>query len=322
MTDPRSAVVIGGANVDLKARSLEPLRMRSSNPGHTTISPGGVARNVAENIARLGSTVHLVAAVGRDALGDRLLADTAAAGVRVDHVVRGDRATGTYVAVLDSNGEMTVAVADMTATDSMRPVDLQGLSTLIANAGLLLLDANLHAELLSHLIEMGHRAGVPTALDPVSQPKARPLAAVLHQNRPLFMLTPNLGELEVITSRGIEDDTALVAAASALHQMGVQHVWVRLGARGSLLSTLDGHAMLPAVPAAVVDVTGAGDSMLGAFAHRFLQGASLVDAARAGHAAAALTVASELTVRTDLTPELIDATLEAAGLPEPTWRSS
>jgi pseudouridine kinase len=85
---------------------------------------------------------------------------------------------------------------------------------------------------------------------------------------------------------------------------GVSLVWVRIGAEGSRLVTRDGSTRLPSTPAQVVDVTGAGDAMLAAFCHGVLSGDDPITAARLGHAAAALTVASPLTVRPDLKEEL------------------
>ena len=101
-------------------------------------------------------------------------------------------------------------------------------------------------------------------------------------------------------------------AAAALHARGIELVWIRLGERGSLLVTSDELVEIPAVPTVVEDVTGAGDAMLAAFCHVLLDGGSPEQAARFGHAAAALTVASPHTVRPDLTPRLIRSALDSA----------
>src|ERR1044072_9628730 len=84
-----AVVVIGGANVDVKVRSLAPLAYRTSNPGHAHTSPGGVARNVAENLARLGTPTHLIAAVGQDPAGGRVLAEIQATRGRIGHLQHG-----------------------------------------------------------------------------------------------------------------------------------------------------------------------------------------------------------------------------------------
>ena len=113
-------VVVGGTNMDVVARTTAPLVAATSNPGRTRISPGGVGRNVAENLARLGSRVALVSTVGSDPDGDWLLEATAAAGVDVSPVLRGGQ-TGRYVALLDAGGELVAGVSDMAATDALGP---------------------------------------------------------------------------------------------------------------------------------------------------------------------------------------------------------
>ncbi|CDR03536.1 PfkB family carbohydrate kinase [Streptomyces iranensis] len=312
-----AVVVIGGANVDIKVRSVAPVAYRTSNPGRSHTSPGGVARNIAENLARLGTPTHLIAAVGQDAAGERLLSETQAAGVRIEHVHRGPHPTGTYTAVLDADGDLVVAIADMAATDALAPEHLHTARELIGNAGLLVLDGNLSTRVLSYVLDIASATGVQTLIDPVSVPKAALLAPLFAAGRPVFAVTPNVAELGALAGRDLggaadADDPGLLRAVAALHERGVRHVWVRLGARGSLLSTLDeGRVPLEAPPAEVRDVTGAGDAMLGAFAHALLGGADPVDAARYGHAAAALTVATSATVRPDLTPRLIEDALDA-----------
>jgi pseudouridine kinase len=92
-------------------------------------------------------------------------------------------------------------------------------------------------------------------------------------------------------------------------------VWVRLGPRGSVwCGGNDEPVWFPPIPSDVVDVTGAGDSMDGAFVHARWWGASELEAVRFAHGSAALTVASEFTVRPDLRSALVAST---AGVPDP-----
>lgn len=306
--------MIGGANIDVKARSLEPARLHTSNPGTASVTPGGVGRNIAETLARLGTPAYLVAAVGRDGVGDRLLADTRAAGVHVEHVRRSEHPTGTYTAILNADGELVIAVADMAATDELSPQHLQPARGLIGNAALLLLDGNLSVATLSRALDLGQAGGVRCILDPVSVPKSAPLASLIAVDRPLYALTPTRAELEAITSMPTATEPQLLAAISALHERGVEQVWVRLGRLGSLFSTAaNGLVALDPRSVLVQDVTGAGDAMLGTFAHFILAGSAPIEAARLGHAAAALTIASTHTVRPDLTSRLVqDARLQTS----------
>ncbi|GAB7003672.1 PfkB family carbohydrate kinase [Nocardioides sp. AN3] len=293
-----SVVVVGGANIDLKARSRAPVVPGTSNPGRATLSPGGVGRNIADNLARLGTATTLVTAVGADLLGDDLLGSTATAGVDISCVRRTQLPTGTYTAVLDEGGELVVAVADMAAVESLSPGDVDAVADRIAEAELLILDGNLMPATLSAGVDIADRAGVRVVVDPVSVPKAQRLADAVR--RPLFLLTPNADELRALT--GLADDTAAIAE---LRRRGAQLVWLRRGPAGSVLSTPDGPVVLASTADEVVDVTGAGDAMLAAFCHFLLAGAAPAEAARLGHSAAALTVASASTVRPDLTETLV-----------------
>jgi pseudouridine kinase len=305
LAESPGAVVIGGANMDLKARSSAKATHHTSNPGHGSMSPGGVGRNIAENLARLGNRVHLVSVVGRDPLGESLLSHTAAAGVRIEHVARTDRATGTYTAVLDADGEMIIAIADMEATSELGSDEVQAARDVIATAGVLVFDGNLGRAALEHALDLAD--GVRTIFEPVSVPKAAMLKDAIDQR--IYAVTPNRDELTALTDLPTRTDRQVRAAAGALHDRGVELVWIRLGERGSLLSSAAGAIEIEAVPTVVEDVTGAGDSMLAAFCHVLLDGGTPEHAARFGHAAAALTIASHHTVRPDLTPRLITEAL-------------
>jgi pseudouridine kinase len=215
-------VVVGGANVDVKARSASRVRPTTSNPGSASMTPGGVGRNIAENLARLGVGTYLVSAVGRDALGDSLLRQTVAAGVRCEYVQRTELSTGTYTAVLDCDGELVVAVSDMAAVDALGPGQVDGARDIIATAGLLVLDGNLGIAALTHAGDLAAAAQVRTILEPVSVPKAALIASSIAADRPLYAVTPNRDELAALTGLPARTDKQLQKAADSLHRRGVR----------------------------------------------------------------------------------------------------
>jgi pseudouridine kinase len=318
-------VVVGGSNLDVKARSLAAVQAGTSNPGISAMSAGGVGRNIAENLARLGTRTILVSAVGRDPAGETVMAQTAAAGVVLDHVHRTNRTTGTYVALLDDAGELVAAVSDMSATEDLGAEQVDAARDVIASAALVVLDGNLAPDAMEVALERAHAAGVRVIIEPVSGPKATRVLPHLTPKRPVYAITPNRDELAALTGLPTRTRRQVEVAAEAVHDLGVVLVWVRLGQRGSLLSerAADGATTrqeLDALPTTVEDVTGAGDSMLAAFCHALLEGREPVEAARYGHAAAALTIASPHTVRADLTARLLDSMLEPAD-PSPPRRA-
>lgn len=295
------AVVVGGAAWDIKARSLAAARLHTSNPGTVAQTPGGVGRNIAEAIARLGGRVHLVAAVGADAAGRDLLARTAEAGVYVEQVATSPHPTGSYLAALDIDGELVIGISDFAATDAMDVASVARSQELIARAELVVIDGNIPAEVAGWCLAVAAVAGTRVVLEPVSVAKAARMAPLLTPERPVHAITPNVDELGALVGRNLPDTAeAVTAAARELQAKGVSHVWVSRGPAGSLLISPDEVVAIQAFTAEVRDVTGAGDAMTAGFVHGLLAGEPPATAARRGHLAAALTVASSHTVPPDL----------------------
>jgi len=309
MTASPYIVVIGGANMDLHAIAETELVPGSSNAGSSELSPGGVGRNVAEVIARLGTPVHLVSVVGDDPLGTELVHHTADAGVDVSHVRERPVQTGTYAAIVAPNGELVVAVADMAATDLISPLMVEAVAGLIRGARLLILDGNLLPATVEQALAIAADADVRVLLEPVSVSKSERLRPVLR--RGIDLITPTLAELAALTGLPVTTGDEMTAAVDALRETGVESVWVRLGPEeGSYVVSPYGRRIVPGPRIEeYIDLTGAGDAMLGAFAHALVRGDDWRDAVLYGHAAAALTIASRHTVRTDLSDELIRSAL-------------
>src|SRR5512139_1696900 len=140
-------LVIGTAGVDIVGRLKGDLQPRTSNPAQISTSFGGVARNVAENLARLGQAVRLVTAVGQDQAGEHLLQETAEAGVNVDYVLRSPQyPTRTYLGVVNTSGELQFALDDMRAVSALSGDYLRQCEGLFRDSSLVFIDANLPKE--------------------------------------------------------------------------------------------------------------------------------------------------------------------------------
>jgi pseudouridine kinase len=283
--------------------------MASSNPGTAALTPGGVARNIAENLARLGVAASLISAIGRDRLGEQLMRETADAGVDVGGVMRAPGPTGLYAATLDAGGELIVAVAAMQVLERLTPGRLQRHRGRIASADLVVADSNLPAATLDWLLRVAAEDDVRLAIEAVSVPKGGKLRRLLRRQRPLFALFCNRDEARALTGR-----TAVGEVARALHDRGVRHVCIGLGRRGMLVSNADGsRTVVPAIPAAIVDVTGAGDAAMAGTLFGLLRGEPLATAARYGQAAAALTVSCGRTVAPRLSVGAISRCIRRGG---------
>ncbi|PTT86988.1 hypothetical protein DBR42_12625 [Pelomonas sp. HMWF004] len=297
-TSAAPIVCIGGLNIDRKLRLLSHALAGSSNPceGHET--PGGVVRNVAENLARLGLPVALIAAVGDDAGGRMLLEQAAQVGIDTRAVIRLRRhASDSYTAVLAPDGSLALGLAAMPLVESLNPWALEASKALRATAALVVADGNLPTEAWPLLLSEARASGTPLVCVAVSEAKMERLPERLDG---LHLMVLNAGELATVAADASQ-------AFAALHARGVGCVLVSQGGDGLLLST-PGHAPRhwPAPQVPVVDVTGAGDALSAGVCASLLAAPDDLDAAaRLGLDLAALTLQTQDSVHPDLTPSFL-----------------
>lgn len=291
---------IGGACVD-RSYTVRGAVLGSSNPGERAPRLfGGVARNVCENLARLGIDTALVSVVGDDADGRAMLDELRSCGARVDLVKIAEGACDEYAAILDG-GALVIGAADMRAIERFSVADLMQRWEEIAGARFVFADCNVAPGVLNALAQP-RTGGFRLAVDAVSEPKARRLPKRLDGIDVLFI---NEGEARAYL--GCEAEPA--EAAAALLARGARSVVLTRAERGVICGDENGLAETPAVRARRVSATGAGDALAAGTLCRLLAGEELRDAVRTGGELAALTLESPRSVRADLSIELLEARL-------------
>ncbi|MBV7536393.1 winged helix-turn-helix transcriptional regulator [Duganella sp. sic0402] len=305
LPDKRPVLCIGAANLDRKLRSVEAMQLGTSNPATAEEVYGGVARNIAENLARLNLPVALLTAVGDDGAGRSLQEHAERAGIDVRGSLKlQDAATGTYTAILDDKGELVVALADMALYDRMTPEFLASRSPQRLAAAMTVADLNLPAGSITTLLESACSDNVPLVIIAVSQPKMARLPADL---RGLRLLILNRGELETRAGRALPTEADVRAACNEVRMQGAQDVIVTCGGQGVYHTRGSELVWLAAHQVEVVDVTGAGDAFSAAVCWSLYQGSDdLTLACRRGLKVAAMTLESPETVSPVLAADVLD----------------
>ena len=286
-------VVVGGANLDVVGFSAAAVVNQDSNPGRIEDSPGGVARNIAENLARLGVETHLITAFGSDVNGQRLAEECRADGIAIDASHTVEHVPGSrYLAVLDDAGDLVVAVSDMRALDSLTPELLVLRRELLDSADLVVADTNLSAETL---LWLARETSAPLLVDTVSVAKAVRVAAALPH---VHTLKLNALEAGALLGREVDraSDEAVEAAAADLLALGVRRVFITLGRLGVFARDERTSARLEARKVDVVNATGAGDAFCAGVAYATIAGMTLVETAAFGSAMSAVALQSARTV--------------------------
>ena len=297
--------VIGAVNMDITGTPHAPLRAGDSNPGRITLTPGGVGRNIAENLRLLGRKVSLVTVTGEDAYADLIREHCLNAGIDLQYSFTDPLGrTSAYLCIAEENGDLNVAVSDMSICDQLTPAKISPLLPVLNRGSMVIADANLPEETLSWL---GQHVTVPLAADPVSVAKAPRLKGLLSR---LVLLKPNVPEAELLTGMSITGDGDLPRAADALHRLGVKRVYLSLGPRGVWADDVrEGGELIPCAPGPVVNTTGCGDAFVAAAADAFLNGLGAIESARRALAASAICAGDPAAVCPFMTPEAIELKL-------------
>jgi pseudouridine kinase len=298
-----SVVVVGAAAMDTKGYAHGPLQPGTSIPGHVRVSVGGVGRNIAENLARLGLETTLLSAVGDDEAGRHLLAQARSSGVDVDQVlVSAEHATAAYLAVLDSQGNLSVSVAEMGIMQAVTPRYLYDRRRWLRQASMAVVDANLSPKALASLLRQTRKYDVPVCADPASTSLAPRLRPHLQE---LFMVTPNALEAEALCGKLVRNRDEAIVAAKCLVSLGVEVAIITLADQGLVYATPGESGHIPAVECDIVDLTGAGDALTAAVIFGLLNYFPVDEAVRLGVSAAALTLQCRDTVCPELSLEIL-----------------
>lgn len=301
-------LVIGGSNTDVVGVPDGGFVPRDSNPGHVTLTAGGVGRNVAENLARLGLQVSLVTAFGDDANGRARREECAALGIDVSRALVTPEIPGpVYLAVLDENGDLAAAVSDMRALEAVGPARLAAALDDIGALDAVVVDANLRAETLGRALEQV--PDVPLFIECVSAAKVGRVNGLLGRAHGIHANVLEAGELCGIRFERSRDGA--LRAARGLVDAGVRAAYVTAGGHGGAWATGDGEGTFRAPAAEVRNATGAGDAFMAGLVMATVNGHGPETVVQFAGACAAITLRSERTVAPELDFDAVLAEMEA-----------
>ncbi|MCF0262481.1 MAG: hypothetical protein HUK23_06185, partial [Sphaerochaetaceae bacterium] len=115
--------VIGAANMDITAKSFNPIIDADSNIGKVSKAPGGVARNIASALKAMGFDVSFLTALANDQYGIQIAKDIEEEGITLTQGLldNGNYSTGIYCCIMDGDGSLVCAVNDMEINETLSP---------------------------------------------------------------------------------------------------------------------------------------------------------------------------------------------------------
>lgn len=292
MTVAPYAVVLGDLNIDIVVSASGPLRAGSDVDADIVMRHGGSAANMAAWLAHERASVTFIGCVGNDALGRDARATLQHAGVTLAVQTSDTVPTGTCVVLVDPHGERTMLPdpgANLLLREDDLPWDVIDNAAVLLVSGYALLRPGPRPAAVA-AIQRAHAHGIRVVVDAASSGPLRDVGGerFLRWVGPAWILA-NSDEMTALTEH--LDPAAKDIAAARLLSERLGTVVLKRGADGASLAQNGSIiAQMPAVPATVIDSTGAGDACAAGFVAALLAGAGTVEAVQRGVTLGALAV--------------------------------
>ncbi|GAB6189817.1 PfkB family carbohydrate kinase [Marinitoga arctica] len=288
-------LVIGGSNIDITGFPKDKLKSNDSNPGYVNLSLGGVGRNIAENLVRLNLNVKLITSIGNDIYGEKILEHSKEIGIDIGNsLISSEYPTSTYLAVLNSNGDMEVAISHMDVCDKLDSSFLKSRKGIIQNSELIVLDTNIPRDGILYVLENYNK---PIFLDTVSTAKTEKIKDLVGK---FHTIKPNKLEAEILTGITINNIDDAKKACDILISKGVKQVFLTMGESGIVCANNQEIITLKAPKIKIKNATGAGDAFTAALIYSYLNNFDLCKTASFSMVASIITLKSKNTISEDM----------------------
>jgi pseudouridine kinase len=250
-------ICIGGALIDELFHAHDEMLLSTTNMMTAKKSPGGVARNIAHQLAFLQVPVQLICVFGNDVESSWMKDVCTSIGVKLDASITTKAMAGKYTGIINKDGSLFTALLSNSLDYLITPEYLQKQQSLLQTASYILAETNLTAQAIQWIIHFCNQYNIPLIIETVSVPPAKKLVNLDLNN--VYMITPNEDELFAVCNNNHSTESECI---NELFERGVQNIWLHKGAQGSVLFNKNETVVLHSHKINVEDCTGAGDSSL------------------------------------------------------------
>lgn len=291
-------LVIGGTNININATSINEIVRKDSNIGNIEISIGGVAKNIAENLARLDLDVSFLTILGNDHYAEVAIKYLKSLNLNLIYGKSKKYPTSIYLAVFDQNHDLEIGINDMKATDELNKSFIQKYVN-FKLYDLVVIDSNLCSETLEYIANYCDK---PIYAESISVNKVLRLKPFLSKFTAI-----KCNKLEALALTDTKNHKDIESMMKDLASQGVKEVYVTDGGNGSYLYKNNQiHHKLP-YPVNIINTTGADDAFYsGVIYAKALNKQELVY----GNALAKITLESNKSNNPNLNRELIERVVE------------
>ena len=302
----KSVIVIGGALADIMGSPTDKLIKSDSNPGKITISPGGVGRNILENLARLGADVSFITALGKDLFGREIVKNLNS--LKIDYsqtIFHETLPTAFYLLIVNELGKLDVGISD---TEIIKEININYIAEnqeYISKHDIIVLDANLEVDTIEYIVENNPTKKI--FIDLVSIAKAKKLKAMIGK---FHTIKPNLTEAEMISGIQFQNNSDLIKMKDWFLKQGVKQVFISMGEEGAFYANQYEQGIIKVDKVNVLNVSGAGDAFMSGLVFAEIKGKDIQTATRIASVSAIVALGHRKAVNPNTSETLLKENLK------------
>lgn len=288
-------VVLGNIFIDYKGWVQSAYDPLGRNQGNIEIVPGGVAHNVAENLACLGIPTHFLTTLNQDSISDMIISRLLNNNVNLDYVGKFERdAIGMWLALLDKNGNLLGSVSHLPNLKLLEQQVISQLPKLIQNIRNIAMDIDLNPDIVELITCNVQKNNLKLYALPGN-------LSVISKNYDLFkhmqcFVCNDIEAAKLLNTSFQPEDlaTAQQLVKKFKTEFGVQQAVITLGEHGAVYVDQQANTNFqPIYPAQMIDCTGAGDAFFSAVAAFLIRGKSIAAATDAGAKLASMIISNQ-----------------------------
>lgn len=288
-------LVLGVAFTDVKGFPFGRYDPVGTNKGSVKLTHGGVARNVAEDLARLGCDVVFPLPVDRTPLGHDIKARLEEAGVDMSEAISvPDGGTGMWLAVFNEKGDLAGSISKMPDVAPIEnKLDSDG-DRLFGACDAVVAEFDTSEAIAEKTVALAEKHGKDLYCIVGNMSVMLAKKELLARTRCVIMNVIEAGRLLGADIRALEPNDAQTLVWAAGQSLGLKAIIVTMGAKGAVyadFSTGESGVMPPA-QCEVVDTTGAGDAFFSAAVMTISRGLGIYRACLLGTQVAARVIST------------------------------
>ena len=293
----KEVCVIGGCNIDFIAKSFEKINMKDSNPGTLEYSFGGVAKNIAENLLKMGIENKFISVFGDDVYSKEIKDYLKKIGLDFSNSkFLTNRGMSNYISILDENNDLFTAISSMEVLDEINIEFISKIIDLIKSYKYIVMDTNLREDVLEYICKNCPNSKI--IVDCVSRKKALKIKKLLKY---IYLLKPNIYEAEELTDIPYENESDLEKIVNVFLEKGVQKVFISMGEKGILYADKNENGIVRIKDKLKIENTsGCGDAAMSGIIFGVVNENDILECAKLGNIAGFITAQSMDTVSKDI----------------------